>query len=81
MDPVNAKNATDLFGESPGIVIHFTFYVDDKEDDVITPFDAYNLQFQMIAWLREKGYGFDGGAHLFSTWAEEDDYHKAAAHG
>ncbi|OFW65588.1 MAG: hypothetical protein A2Y74_07010 [Actinobacteria bacterium RBG_13_63_9] len=60
--------AEEMFGRKPGTYLQFNFYVETPSHSPISPTDAYDLQQGLIYWLRSRGYGFDGGAHLGDTW-------------
>ena len=65
----NLKNARDMFGDKEGEYIHFTFYAERNNKSPIAPEDAYELQFLLIAWLKERGFGFDGSAQI-GVWKQ-----------
>ncbi len=75
MDEANAKNAKAMFGEEEGTTVYFEFHSEPYEKAPVTSEQAYELQFRLINFLKESGYGFDGTVRL-TTWEKERERAK-----
>ena len=53
-----------------GKYLQFDFYVDKADQSPITPNEAYSLQHELIGWIRERGFGFDGFTRLGNVFKD-----------
>ncbi len=70
MDEVNAENARKMFGEGFGDMVYFEFAAEPNVAQPMSAEQAYEIQFRLINFLKEQGFGFDGTARL-TTWKKE----------
>lgn len=65
-----SRDETAFFGPGEGNHLQFNFYVEKDDRSPITSDEANSLGYDLIGWIRNRGYGFDGFVYLGNVFKD-----------